>query len=118
MANPIILNNAGDDQYGFLGREWTSNPIKCSYLKLFLSESAQANEILEIRSKTASGAFDYRKISLSNYIDSKDKDSKIILIPLNPVLVLDGSTYFRLKIPAQSEITMVFYYDKQLNILN
>jgi hypothetical protein len=43
MANAIILNSGGNDQYGFMGRGWASNPIKCSHLNFFLSESIQVS---------------------------------------------------------------------------
>lgn len=118
MSNPLILNNAGDDAYKFLAREWLSKPIYCSFLKIFLPDDTLLSETLEVRSRTSSGSKDNRQISLSNYITSEDADNKIVLIPLTPSLILDGDTYFRIRLPASSQITMLFYYSDQLQILN
>lgn len=112
-----LTNNNANDQYGFLGREWTSKPIKCDYVKLFLSEDTIINETLTIVSKNSTGTQDVREYSLSNYINATDRSSKIVLIPLKPQLILDGSTYFKIRIPAQSSIDMIFYYKEQFEIL-
>ena len=110
--NPIILNNSGDDQYKFLARDWASNPIKCSYLKIFLADSSQYTNVLTIYSKTSTGAKDIRKLSISRYVDASNKSGLIALIPLTPELILDGSTYFTFNIPALSQVIMMFYYDQ------
>ena len=116
--SPIILNNSGDNSYNFLGREWTAKPVKCDYVKLFLSESTLAKETLTIETTNSTGIRDKREISLLNYISAEDKNNNIVLIPFKPELILDGSTFFKIRIPAQSEILMVFYYKDQLVTLS
>ena len=110
--NPIILNNSGDDNYNFAAREWVSNPIKCKALKVILADDSQIAEILEIRSKTSTGAQDVRRLSFSKFVSASNRNSLIIEIPLTPELILDGSTSFKLSVPALSQVLMIFYYNR------
>jgi hypothetical protein len=110
--NPIILNNSGDDQYKMLSREWISNPVLCKHLKIMLADASQLAQAIEIKSHTSTGAEDNRTITLAKYINSSDKSNLIVDVPLIPELLLDGSTYFRIKIPALSQVILVFSYEQ------
>ena len=114
MANSIILNNAGDDTYRNISREWTANPIKCNYLKIFLADDTQLAKVLTITGKTSTGLLDVRKISFSKYASASNRDNLILLIPLTPELILDGNTSFKFSIPALSQVIMMFYYKDAL----
>jgi hypothetical protein len=114
MANPVILNNSGDDDYKFVSRNWISNPVKCKLLKIILADESQLSQILTITSFTSTGGQDVRKFSFGKYVNSIDKNNLIIQIPLNPVLILDGQTKFKLSIPAYSQVTMMFFYDHSI----
>lgn len=114
MANPVILNNVGDDNYKLVAREWIGDPVKCEAVKIFLADDSQINTILEIRSKTSSGAQDARKLSFSRYVSTKNRSSLIVTIPLQPYLILDGSTSFKMTIPALSQVVMIFYYNRKV----
>lgn len=110
--NPIILNNSGDDQYKMLSREWLSNPVLCSHLKIMLADASQLAQAIEIKSHTSNGAEDNRIITLAKYVNSTDKNNLIVSVPLSPKLLLDGSAYFRMKIPALSQVILIFSYDQ------
>ena len=110
---PIILNNAGNDQYNFLARDWATNPVKCKQLKIFLADDSQLKQTLTITSQTSTGASDIRKLSFSKYTSSLDKNNLILTIPLKPELILNGRTFFKLKIPALSQVVIVFFYEQE-----
>jgi hypothetical protein len=112
FENPIILDNAGDDNYGFLARDWTTNPVKVKYMRLFLADESQLVQPLEIKNRTSTGEERNRIISLSSFVSSSDKTNLILVIPFNPPLVMDGNTYFVMKLPALSDTRMLFYYEQ------
>ena len=114
MANSIILDNAGDDSYNFLSRDWASNPIKCKWLKIILASESQLSQVMTVTSVTSTGAKDIRKISFQRYVSAANLGGLIVKIPLEPALLLDGNTSFKLAVPAFSQVVMMFYYDQQI----
>jgi hypothetical protein len=111
--NPIILNNSGDNNYAMLARDWTTNPVSVKYMKLILSDSSQLVQVFEIKSRNSVGKSYNRILSLSEYTDAQDKQGLILTIPFNPPLIMDGSTYFVVKIPAFSRTQMMLFYDQE-----
>ena len=116
-GNPIILANQGDDNYNFVNRDLISSPIMTKFMRLFLADESMLQQTIEIRSISSTGKLDIRQIALSTYPKATDKTSLILLIPLTPPLILDGNTSFRINIPAQSNVRMMFYFDRN-NIAN
>ena len=114
MENSIILDNSGDDSYKFLSRDWASNPIKCKWLKLILADDSQLSQLLTITSLTSTGAKDIREIAFAKYVSAENKNNLILTFPLEPELLLDGNTSFKLTIPAFGQVVMMFYYDQQI----
>ena len=108
----LILNNVGDDSYKFIARDWSTNPVKCKWMKIILADDTQLSKVMTITSKTSTGANDVRKISFQKYVDAKNRSNLILTFPLDPELILDGSTSFKLAIPAYSQVQMMFYYDQ------
>jgi hypothetical protein len=113
MANSIIINNSGDDQYNFIQRDLASNPLKCSFLKVILADDSQLSQTLEIRRIDSTGVDDIRKLPFSRYVSSQNRNNLILTFPLTPPLILDGNTSFKLAIPALSQVQLMFYYDRQ-----
>lgn len=114
FENPIILNNSGDDNYAMLTRDWSSNPVEVKYMKLILSDASQLVQRFEIKSRTAFGKDFNRTLSLSEYTDALNKQNLILTIPFDPPLIMDGDTYFVMKIPAFSRTQMMFFYDQKV----
>lgn len=110
--NPIILANQGDNNYQFVNRDWATTPIKAKFLRLFLADESMLQQTMEIRTVSSTGLLDVRKIPLSSYSLATDKTNLILFIPLIPPLILEGNTSFRLNIPAQSTVRMMFYFDR------
>jgi hypothetical protein len=110
--NPIILANQGDDNYKFVNRDLISSPIMTKFMRLFLADESMLQQTIQIRSTSSTGKMDIRHISLSTYPMDTDATNLILLIPLTPPLLLDGNTSFRINIPAQSNIRMMFYFDR------
>ena len=113
FANPIILANQGDNNYKFVSRDWLTTPVKAEFIRLFLADESMLQQTLEIRTISSTGKLDKRQIALSTYPKATDKTSLILLIPLTPPLLLDGNTFFRLNVPAQSTVRMMFYYERR-----
>mgnify|MGYP001585961290 CR=1 FL=1 len=111
--NPIIIDNVGNDNYGFLTRDWTTNPVTVKYMRLILSDESQLVQPLEIKNRTSTGRQSNRVISLSSFVSSLDKTNLILMIPFDPPIIMDGNTYFVMKIPALSETKMLFYYEQK-----
>jgi hypothetical protein len=116
FENPIILDNAGDNNYGFLTRDWTTNPVTVKYMRLILADESQLAQAFEIKNRTSTGEQSNRIISLGSYVKSSDKTNLIVVIPFNPPLIMDGNTYFVMKVPALSDVQIMFYY-KQKDII-
>jgi hypothetical protein len=112
FENPIILNNAGDNAYAMLARDWATNPVAVSYLRLILADSSQLTQTLEIKNRTSFGAEKNRVLSLGQFGNALDKQGLILVIPFNPPLIMDGNTYFIMKVPAFSRVLMMFYYEQ------
>lgn len=110
----IVLNNSGNNEYNILQRDWVTAPILVKFMKLILANTSQLSTILEVKNKTATGAEFNRKISLGDYVSAINRSDLILLIPFKTPLILDGNTFFTLTIPANSTVTMAFYYDKRL----
>lgn len=112
FENPIILNNAGDDNYGMVARDWATNPITVKYMRLILSDLAQLVQRFEIRNRTSFGKNTNRVLSLSEFSNATDKQGLILVIPFDPPLIMDGNTYFVMKVPPFSRVLMMFYYEQ------
>lgn len=112
FENPIILNNSGDDNYAMMTRDWSSNPVTVKYMKIILSDAAQLVQLFEIKSRTSWGKNYNRTLSLSEYGSATDKQGLILTIPFDPVLIMDGDTYFVMKVPPFSRTTLMFFYEQ------
>jgi hypothetical protein len=112
--NPIILNNSGDDNYAMMARDWTTNPVSVKYMKLILSDSAQLVQTFEIKSRNSLGKTHNRVLSLTDYTDAQDKQGLILTIPFDPPLIMDGNTYFIMKVPAFSRTQMMLFYEQNV----
>jgi len=109
----ILYNNIGDDNYNAVNREWASNPIKCNELKVFLADESQLQQVMEIRSFNSNGVQEKRQIAFQKYVSAKDPNSLIVNIPLVPDIIIDGKTSFKIKIPALSQIKLMFFYNRK-----
>ena len=114
----IILNNSGNDSYNILSRDWTATPVLARFMKIILASTSQLSAILEVKNKAFTGGEMNRKIVLGEYVSALNKSSLILVIPFNPTLILDGNTYFAITIPANSTVTMAFYYEKRKHGFN
>lgn len=112
FENPIILANQGDDNYNFVNRDWVTTPVMAKFMRLFLADESMLQQTIQVRSVSSTGKLDIRQIALSTYPKATDRTSLILLIPLTPPLLLDGNTSFRINIPAQSNVRMMFYFDR------
>jgi len=112
FENPIILNNAGDDNYAMLTRDWSTNPVTVKHMKILLADSAQLVQLFELKSRTAFGKSYNRTLSLSEFTNASDKQGLILEVPLNPPLIMDGDTYFVMKVPPFSRVQLIFYYEQ------
>lgn len=113
FVNPVILDNTGDDNYKFVNRDWLAKPVLVKFMRIFLADDSQLQQTMDIRSISSTGKLDIRKIAFATYPKATDKSNLILLIPLTPALLLDGNTSFRINIPAQSTVRIMFYYDQK-----
>jgi hypothetical protein len=108
----IILNNAGNNTYAQVAREWLTSPVRADMLRILLSTPDQLNNVLKIRNSTSTGGGSNRDISIGNYVNAKNKSNLIIEVPLDPPVILNGQTYFQTDIEPNSEINLMFYFDQ------
>lgn len=109
----IILNNSGNNIYAQTSREYLTSPIRADMMRVLLQSAAQINNIISVRNKKSVGTESNRDISLSKFVSANDRTNLIIDVPLDPPLILDGQTSFRTVINANSEITIMFYFDQK-----
>lgn len=108
----ILTNNTGNNIYAQAGREFLTNPIKATSLKILVDNDAQISDNIKIRNYRSFGGESNRDISLRRYISATDKNARIIDIPLDPPVILDGQTYFELSIEPGSEVDFLFYFEQ------
>jgi hypothetical protein len=108
----IILDNVGNNIYAQTAREFLTNPILASRVRIILSTAAQLNNTIKIIHDVSEGQKFNKEISVRNYISAKNSTNLIIDVPLDPPLVLDGKTYFQTDIEAGCEIDLLFYCDQ------
>lgn len=107
----IILNNSGNDKYAQTARDFLSNPVTVTALKIVLDNENQLSNNISIRNEKSFGSEWNRDISLRNYTNAINKTNLILDIPLNPPITLDGDTYFSTSLEANTEMDLLFYYD-------
>jgi hypothetical protein len=108
----ILTNNTGNNIYAQAGREFLTNPIKATSLKILVDNDAQISDNIKIRNYRSSGGESNRDISLRRYISATDKNARIIDVVLDPPVILDGQTYFELSIEPGSEVDFLFYFEQ------
>ena len=112
MEASIILDNQGDGNYFQNAREFLNSPIVATLLKIVLSTPAQISNILYVNNDSSLGTRHNRTISIGNYVSAKGSTNLIIDVPLDPPVILNGKTYFKTDVAANSEIDLMFYYDQ------
>jgi len=108
----FIIDNAGDNSYYQTSREFLSNPIKVDMLKVLLDNEDQIYNNIQIRNKKSFGSEWNREIQLKNYQSALDKTNLIVDVPISPPITIDGNTYFRVTLEADSEMILIFYFDQ------
>ena len=108
----IILDNAGNDVYAQTSRDFLTSPVRADLMRVLLDNESQLNNVVKIRNFKSVGTQSNRDISLRQFISAKNPTNLIIDVPLNPPVILDGQTSFRIVIEANSTINLMFYFDQ------
>jgi hypothetical protein len=112
MEAAIILDNQGDGTYSQSAKEFLNSPIVACLLRIILSTPAQLSNIIYINNDSSLGTRHNRAISIGNYVSAKNSTNLIIDVPLDPPVILNGKTYFKTDVAANSEIDLLFYFDQ------
>jgi hypothetical protein len=114
----IILDNVGNNMYAQASREFITCPVSTDRVKVLLDNASQIDNLLKIRNYKSFGSEWNRDVSLRQFISAFDKNSLIVDVILNPIVILDGQTYFETDVEANSEIDLLFYLVEQADISN